>query len=204
MRHIFTVIVFVLLGFTVHAQSSKIFGSISDDQGKALVSGTVSLLKAKDSSLVKTSLSDKTGQYQFINIKDGNYLVAASSVGYLKKSSQAFEVKGSDISVPSFSLKQSPNNMNNVTVTAKKPFIETRLDKTIVNVDASPTNAGSTAMDVLEKSPGIMVNNDGSISLLGKQGVIVMLDGKPTYLSAGDLANMLKKCLHPHWTKSRS
>ena len=192
MRPIFTLLVFVLLGFTVDAQSSKISGSINDEQGKALSSTTVSLLKAKDSSLVKVSLSDKTGQYEFINIKDGNYFIATSTVGFSKKSSQPFEVKGSDISVPSFSLKQVPNNMNNVTVTAKKPFIETRLDKTIVNVDASPTNAGSTAMDVLEKSPGIMVNNDGTISLLGKQGVIVMLDGKPTYLSAGDLANMLK------------
>ncbi|MGZ3952532.1 MAG: TonB-dependent receptor domain-containing protein, partial [Flavisolibacter sp.] len=128
----------------------------------------------------------------FINIKDGNYFVAASSVGYQKLSSRPFEVKGQDLSVPSFSLKQAPANMSNVTVTARKPFVETKLDRTIVNVDASPTNAGSTAMDVLEKSPGIMVNNDGSISLLGKQGVIVMIDGKPTYLSPSDLANMLK------------
>ena len=192
MRHIITLAVFVSLGFTVHAQTSKISGAISDEQGKALASSTISLLKAKDSSLVKAAVSDKSGLYQFINIKDGTYFVAASSVGYSRKATQPFEVKGSDVSVPSFALKQLPGNMSGVTVTAKKPFIETRLDKTIVNVDASPTNAGSTAMDVLEKSPGIMINNDGSISLLGKQGVIVMIDGKPTYLSANDLANMLK------------
>ena len=192
MRHIITLAVFVSLGFTVHAQTSKISGAISDEQGKALASSTISLLKAKDSSLVKAAVSDKSGLYQFINIKDGTYFVAASSVGYSRKPTQPFEVKGSDVSVPSFALKQLPGNMSGVTVTAKKPFIETRLDKTIVNVDASPTNAGSTAMDVLEKSPGIMINNDGSISLLGKQGVIVMIDGKPTYLSANDLANMLK------------
>jgi iron complex outermembrane receptor protein len=192
MRHLLTLVGFVLVGFTLPAQTSKIIGSIYDEQGKGLALTTVSLLKTKDSSLVKVSLSDQSGQYQFLNINDGNYFVAASSVGYSKKNSQAFEVNGTDISVPSVALKQVPNNMNNVTVTAKKPFIETRLDKTIVNVDASPTNAGSTAMDVLEKSPGIIVNNDGSISLLGKQGVIVMLDGKPTYLSASDLANLLK------------
>ena len=192
MRHIITLAVFVSLGFTVHAQTSKISGAISDEQGKALASSTISLLKAKDSSLVKAAVSDKSGLYQFINIKDGTYFVAASSAGYSRKATQPFEVKGSDVSVPSFALKQLPGNMSGVTVTAKKPFIETRLDKTIVNVDASPTNAGSTAMDVLEKSPGIMINNDGSISLLGKQGVIVMIDGKPTYLSANDLANMLK------------
>ena len=68
--------------------------------------------------------------------------------------------------------------MQEVTVTAKKPFIETKIDKTVVNVDASPTSAGSTALDILEKSPGITVDNDGNINLRGKQGVIVMMDGK--------------------------
>ena len=82
--------------------------------------------------------------------------------------------------------------MQEVTVTAKKPFIETKIDKTVVNVDASPTSAGSTALDILEKSPGITVDNDGNISLRGKQGVIVMMDGKQTYLSATDLANLLR------------
>src|SRR5688500_16416283 len=62
----------------------------------------------------------------------------------------------------------------------------------VVNVEAAPTNAGASALEVLEKSPGVSVSNDGVISLKGKQGVIVMMDGKPTYLSAADLANVLK------------
>src|SRR5688500_7350055 len=62
----------------------------------------------------------------------------------------------------------------------------------VVNVEAAPTNAGASALEVLEKSPGVSVSNDGNISLKGKQGVIVMMDGKPTYLSATDLANVLR------------
>ena len=123
MRHIITLAVFVSLGFTVHAQTSKISGAISDEQGKALASSTVSLLKAKDSSLVKAAVSDKSGLYQFINIKDGTYFVAASSVGYSRKATQPFEVKGSDVSVPSFALKQLPGNMSGVTVTTKKNLL---------------------------------------------------------------------------------
>jgi len=192
MKHIYALLAFVLIGFAGQAQTSKISGTVSDDQGKALPSTTISLFKLKDSSLVKVAVSDKSGLYQFLNINNGKYFVAASSVGYQKRSSQAFDVESKDVSVPSFTLTQAPTNMSGVTVTARKPFVETKIDRTIVNVDASPTNAGSTAMDVLEKSPGIMVNNDGSISLLGKQGVIVMIDGKPTYLSPSDLANMLK------------
>src|SRR6185295_10211176 len=73
-----------------------------------------------------------------------------------------------------------------------KPFIETKIDKTVVNVESSPSSAGATAMEILEKSPGITVDNDGNISLRGKAGVIIMMDGKPTYLSATDLASLLK------------
>src|SRR5688500_19266606 len=62
----------------------------------------------------------------------------------------------------------------------------------VVNVEAAPTNAGASALEVLEKSPGVTVSNDGVISLKGKQGVIVMMDGKPTYLSPADLANVLR------------
>src|SRR5687767_736608 len=82
--------------------------------------------------------------------------------------------------------------MQEVTVMAKRPFIETKIDKTIVNVESSPTSAGSTALDILEKSPGITVDNDGNISLRGKQGVIVMMDGKQTFLSMVDLATLLR------------
>lgn len=191
MRKISTLIVFALIGFAVKAQT-KISGVVKDEQGKALAASTVSLIKAKDSSLVKVAVSDQSGTYEFINIKEGNYLLSASSVGYSKTFSSSFDVKGNSISLPDLSLKQTSKDLSNVTITAKKPFVETKLDKTIVNVEASPTSAGATAMDILEKSPGVSVDNDGNISLRGKQGVIVMVDGKPTYLSPNDLANMLK------------
>ena len=89
-------------------------------------------------------------------------------------------------------ISEQAKDLGGVTVTAKKPFIEARPDKTIVNVDASPTSAGATVLELLEKSPGITVDNDGNISLRGKAGVIIMIDGKPTYLSSTDLANLLK------------
>ena len=89
-------------------------------------------------------------------------------------------------------LETINKNLKEVTVTSKKLFIERKLDKTVINVDASVTNAGTTAMDILEKSPGVTVDKDGNISLKGKQGVMVMLDGKPSYLSGADLANLLR------------
>ena len=62
----------------------------------------------------------------------------------------------------------------------------------MINVDASPTNTGLNALEVLEKSPGVTVDNDGNISLKGKQGVMILIDGNPTYMSGADLAALLK------------
>jgi len=81
--------------------------------------------------------------------------------------------------------------LKDVTVTAKKPFIQQLPDKTIVNVDAGITNAGTTVMEVLEKSPGVTVDKDGNISLKGKPGVQVMIDGKLSQLAGSDLQNLL-------------
>lgn len=172
--------------------AAKIAGTVTDETGKGLPSSTVSLLKANDSALVKLAVTDKEGRYEFINIKEGKYLVSVTSVGYGRKASAKFELTSTGTDMPAVALSQSSKNLNAVTITAKKPFIETKIDRTIVNVEASPSSAGSTALEVLEKSPGVTVNTDGVVSLRGKAGVIMMVDGKPTYLSATDLANLLK------------
>ena len=62
-----------LTAFAANAQSvNKISGTVTDEQSKPLVAATVSLLRAKDSGLVKVAISDKAGIYEFVNIKDGS------------------------------------------------------------------------------------------------------------------------------------
>jgi len=82
--------------------------------------------------------------------------------------------------------------LKEVTITAKKPPIEHKIDRTIVNVDAMVTAAGSNALEVLSKSPGVSVDIDGNISLNGKGGVLILINDKPTYLSAQDLTAYLR------------
>jgi hypothetical protein len=173
--------------------TGRIEGSVFGSE-KAIEAATISVLKAKDSSLAKMALTTKTGQFEVERIAEGRYLIMVSAVGYKKYYSETFELSEG---TPSYKLKDivlsvADKSLKEVTVTAKKQFVEQKMDRTLINVDASPTNAGLTAMDVLEKSPGISVDKDGNISLKGKAGVMVMVDGKPTYLSAQDLANMLK------------
>ena len=192
MKKIFTLLAAVCCISTWAAAQGRITGQVRDASGNPLPSATVSLLKAGDSSLVKTAISGKDGRYEFEKLKEGDYLVQVSSSGYERKYGGPLRLSGADLSAEPFTLQPVVKSMGGVTVTAQRPFIESKIDKTVVNVDASPTNAGATALEVLEKSPGIMVSNDGAISLRGKAGVIIMMDGKPTFLSPTDLANLLR------------
>ena len=196
MKKLFTTLVFASLGFCSFAQNGgKISGVIQDGGNQKIIdAAAISLLKAKDSSLVKISVTDKDGNFLFENVKDGNYIVSASSIGHTKVYSQPLIIDAANTSAGTGTLQLIPVNKNlaEVVVTSKKQFIERKIDKTVLNVDASITNAGSTAMEVLEKAPGVSVDKDGNISLKGKQGVIIMLDGKPSYISGADLVNFLR------------
>lgn len=178
------------------AQTSpyKVGGTIKDDKGQVPEAVTVTLLSARDSSRVRETVTGKTGHFGFADVPAGKYLVLASSVGYNKLYSLSFEVPGGLVSrtLPPLVLTPASTSLKEVAVVGKRPPIEQKADRTIINVDASPSNAGSTAMDVLEKAPGVTLDKDDNISLKGKQGVTIMIDGKPTYLSATQLADYLK------------
>ncbi|MBO9201667.1 MULTISPECIES: outer membrane beta-barrel family protein [Niastella] len=175
-------------------KTGKISGVITDDNAQAVESASASLQRAKDSSLVKVAVSDRYGLFEFENLPEGDYFVTVTAVGFAKASSKRFILSSSSVyKVPSFQLKRSEaKSLGSVTVTGKRPLIENKIDRMVVNVEAAPSNAGASALEVLEKSPGVTVSNEGEISLKGKQGVRILLDGKPTYLSAADLANVLK------------
>ncbi len=173
---------------------SKITGSVSDESGKPLDYATISLLRAKDSSLVKTSVSDPAGLYSFENVPAGNYHISALMMGYKKSFSKPFLIDETNkqIDLPKQTLSPESKSLSEVNVVGQKPFIERKMDKLIVNVENSSLAAGSTALEVLEKAPGITIDKDDNISMKGKQGVLIMLDGKQTYMSSADVANMLR------------
>ncbi|RAJ02223.1 outer membrane receptor protein involved in Fe transport [Chitinophaga skermanii] len=186
----------ICISAAVFAQGSNTVSSIS---GKILKSGnapvefaTVTLLKAKDSSLVKGAIATIEGKYEFENIKAGHYIIAGYHVGMDKVYSSPFEFNGQHLTIPSIVLNNTAKNLKSVEVTAKKPFVEQHADKMVINVESSIVGAGGTAMEVLEKSPTIMVDKDDNITLKGKGGVIIMIDGKITNMSSQDVAQLLK------------
>src|SRR5688572_10097325 len=196
MRKFFTFLAFCCFTLNLFAQNKvgKITGVVTDEKQQPVDAATVTLLRTKDKALVKAGVTDKAGVYEFEKIADGEYVVMVTATGFGKATSQPFTISADNatVKVSTFQLAPAAKALGEVTVTGRRPLIENKIDRTVVNVDAAPTNAGATALEVLEKSPGISVDNDGNISLKGKQGVIVMMDGKPTYLSAADLAAVLR------------
>jgi len=187
-------IVFLLIAtiFSSAVSAQKIVGVVKDQQGKTLDKTTVSLLRSKDSSVVKLSVTDNDGKFAF-NADAGQYLVSASHVAYDPLYSQPFELAGTnEVSVGDLSLVKKERALQGVTVTSQKPMIEVRADKMIVNVEGTMNAVGNDALELLRKSPGVTVDKDDNISLAGKNGVQVYIDGKPSPLSGADLANYLK------------
>lgn len=181
-------------GFAQENNSGKISGQIMNNNHTPTAFATVTLLKVADSALVKGAISDTAGNYQFEKIPFGNYLIEVSATGLTKVRTELFLLseEKEDVHMPVITLASNSTLLKDVRVQAVKPFIQHKPGQTIVNVENSPVSAGNSIMEVLEKSPGIFVDQDGNISMNGKGGVNVMFNGQPTHLSASQLATMLK------------
>ncbi|HOD10996.1 MAG TPA: outer membrane beta-barrel protein, partial [Flavobacterium sp.] len=188
---------FLLLFVTkVAAQNGfSIAGKIINKENKALPSIQITLTNAADNSVAKIEITDTDGNFAIQNLKEGNYKVVIDDMEYSPYQSETISLNASNPSVnlaPITLASKSATNLNEVVVTKKKPFIENKIDRTVVNVDAFITAAGGDAMDVLEKSPGIIVDQNGTITFKGKSGVQVFIDDKPTYLSGAELEAYLR------------
>jgi len=158
---------------------------IQNENGVLLEGATIEILNGE--KLVKTGISDINGS-ALIQVTDLTPTdIRVSFSGYQARSIKIDPSKNEY----RISLKAGSGELSEVRVTSKKPFIQRSQGKTIVNVDASITNTGTTVLEVLEKSPGILVDRNGGISMQGKTGVLVLIDDKPTYLPASEISNLL-------------
>lgn len=168
-------------------------GSLKATDGAAVPFATIALRKSNDSTLVKGELSDDNGAFIFEQVKEGNYYIEVQSIGFemhVKGDILVEPGKGVDLGV--ISLKSTGNTLQTVNVAADKPFIERQIDRTVVNIENSIIQINTSVIEVMEKLPGVLVNQEGVISLKGKQGVIITIDGKPTGLGGQELGNLLR------------
>lgn len=172
--------------------TGTISGRLVNDKSAAMDYATISLLRAQDSTVVKGTLTNDAGAYTFDNIKPGDYIIKATTVGYTNATSAAFNMDGGAVKVPLIKMQANVKALNTVTINSTRPLIERKIDRTVMNVENSVMAAGNTAMEILERAPGVTVDNDDNISLKGKQGVTVMINDKLTYLSPANLATLLR------------
>ena len=181
-----------LLASLCNAQSS-IRGSVSDGTGQPLAGTSMLLYKSTDSTLVKGSVTTKEGTFHFDNLSSDRYYILASFSGFKDAYSGDFNVNGYDnITLPKLKISQKITGLEAVRVTVKKPMFEQKIDRMVINVANSITNTGSTALEVLMRSPGVTVNQqNNTLSMNGKDGVVMILNGKVNRMPPEAMLQML-------------
>jgi len=183
---------FALSPAKAQTNGAKISGTVLDEAKKPVDGATVVLLTAKDSAVVKTQLANPDGSFAFQNVKNNTYLIKVTFIGYKDYRGAPVVVNDQPVSLPAITLSSTNKALNEVSVTAQKAFVEQKIDRTVINVNALISNTGSNALEVLQKTPGVLVDENGNITYKGKSGVMILIDDKPTYLSADNLTTYLR------------
>lgn len=176
--------------FSQNNEKFLISGIIESENKEKMAFYEIYLFQNSDNTLLKTELTDENGTFNFQSILKGNYSLKINSDGELK-TVETIDLQN-NIELGTLTITSQTKQIQEVVIEKKKPFIERKLDKLVVNVENSIASTGSTILEVLQRSPGVMVNEDSGINLKGKTGVVVMIDGKPSPLSGADLITYLK------------
>lgn len=172
---------------------AEVKGKVLDNEEAELIMANVELTSAKDSSLVKAGLTDSEGKFVLVGVPAGDYFVKISYVGMAPFNSERFSVaSGEEKILEDIQMQASGVELDEVEIRAQKPLVTVKPDMTVFNVQNSTIGIGTDAFDLLRKSPGVIVDNNDNVMLQGKSGVRIMIDGKPSPLSAADLAAFLK------------
>lgn len=182
----------VQYGFTQNA--FKIKGRILNASSKKPVGyATLVLFKTADSSLVKSSLSDSVGNFQFEELALFSYYLKISHLLYADTTIKIDSINViNHIPLTIYLMPSGKQQLKEVTVTSSKPLIERKIDRLVFNVAGNVNIIGLNALDVLAQTPMIRVDNDESISIIGKGKVTIMINGRTLQMPAEALTAYLK------------
>ena len=175
-------------------EDGQLTGSLEDQEGSTIPFATVAVMQLPDSTVVTGTTTDMDGKFEMDAPKNGDYLLRFSAIGFKSIFTEPFEVASSGYQ-KNFGKVVLPTEvamLNEVMVEAWRPRVELDAGRMVVRIEGTAMAAGSSAYEVISKSPGITVDQDGDLRLNGKSGVEVMINGRETYLSATDLKTMLE------------
>jgi outer membrane receptor protein involved in Fe transport len=167
--------------------SSKIIDAASS---QPIEYATITLFSDSSKKAINGSISNKRGSFELQNIAPGNYRILVQFMGY-EDFSQKIELV-SNLTLPDILLQKKMVELNNVTVKSTRQIIENKLDKMVYNLDKDITSQGGIATDALKKIPGVTVDIDGNVELLGNPSVKFLIDGKPSAIFGNSIADALQ------------
>ncbi|PHI18721.1 hypothetical protein CEQ90_16315 [Lewinellaceae bacterium SD302] len=180
MKTLSTFIVCLLtLATGLSAQKASVSGRILNGKAPAEFVNVI-LLTATDSSIVKLELADEAGTYTFSDLEAGTYFVRTSGLGYADINHPGFQLEeNQQLKLDAIDLESSAFQLETVEVVSKKPFLEQRAGRLVVNVEDNITGQGGSVTDLLKKVPGVVVIGE-QVSMAGKSGLTILIDGRPT------------------------
>ncbi len=179
-----------LATLSISAQNS-IQGLLIDDQNESVVFANVGLYQASDSSLVKVETSDAAGIFKFHMIPEGNYYLHVTYVGF-KDLYLPLAHSPSEVNLGEIQMEKDAIELQETVVRANKRMVEVKPDRTVFNVQGAVNSAGSDAIELLRKAPAVTLDNNDNISVLGRAGVQIYINGKRLPLSGDDLTSYLR------------
>jgi hypothetical protein len=185
----------IALSQAVLAQTGgQLTGELKDEKGQAMGFGTVAVLQGPQATVVTGGVTDATGKFAIKVPALGTYRLRVTAMGYAALETPPFEVTGAGYSKDFGSLALQPDAkaLQEVKVQALRPTVVVQADKMVVSVEGTALAAGNTVYEVLAKSPGVFIDQDGNLQLNGKAGIRIMIDGKLTYLSGKELQTVLQ------------
>ncbi|MBK8956001.1 MAG: TonB-dependent receptor [Saprospiraceae bacterium] len=193
----FCSIICILLGMSSSqiglCQKSFIKGQLSDDQGASIAYANLFLFQTSDSVMVKAELSDESGNFHFGELASGHYYIRGSYVGYEDFTKNGIEVgEKQELNLGKLLMAPKSTQLKEAVVSAKRTILEVKPDRTVFNVEGTINSIGNDGMSLLRKAPGVNVDNNDNVSLLGRSGVLIYVDGKRIPLGGQELSNYLQ------------
>ena len=193
MKLLYGIATLFLFPFIVGAQNSSISGQLQTAEGEAVIFANIALLNASDSSLYKAEATNEAGVFRFKKIAAGTYLMKASYLGLKDfQKSDIILKEGEQLDLGVLKMESSSVNLKEARVVARRSLVEVKPDRTVFNVEGTINSTGNNALELLRKAPAVVVDNNNNVSVLGRSGVLIYVDGKRLPLTGEDLSSYLE------------
>lgn len=190
---ILTTLLWLAAALSMSAQTSSIRGQLQSKTGEAISFANIGLFSAADSSLAKAGTSDEAGIFELQALGAGVYYLKATSLGFGNFQQAGIQLQPNQkLDLGVLTLTANSIKLDEMTITASRVMVEIKPDRTIFNVDGTINSAGSDAITLLRKAPSVTVDNNDNISVLGRSGVLLYVDGKRLPLTGADLTSYLQ------------